>query len=113
MNELRVAGRAARDIDEILERSEADFGAVAADRYRRLLDVALQLLKSDPARAGVRTDADLPSGVRLFHLRIARNRLAAVDRVGRPRHFLVFRIRPGLIEVLRVLHDTMDLARHL
>jgi toxin ParE1/3/4 len=34
--------------------------------------------------------------------------------VRNPRHFIVYRRRtPDLVTVLRVLHDAMDLARHL
>jgi toxin ParE1/3/4 len=38
----------------------------------------------------------------------------AVGRVKTPRHFLVYRLAtPECIEVGRVLHDSMDLTRHL
>jgi toxin ParE1/3/4 len=31
-----------------------------------------------------------------------------------PRHFLIFRLRrDSAVEIVRVLHDSMDLARHL
>ena len=33
--------------------------------------------------------------------------------VRRPRHFLVYRVEPALLVVGRVLHDAMELERHL
>jgi hypothetical protein len=33
--------------------------------------------------------------------------------VRRPRHFLVYRFEPARLVVGRVLHDAMELARHL
>jgi toxin ParE1/3/4 len=33
--------------------------------------------------------------------------------VHRPRHFLIYRVEPALVAVGRVLHDAMELTRHL
>ena len=33
--------------------------------------------------------------------------------VRRPRHFVIYRFESGLVEVGRLLHDAMELARHL
>jgi toxin ParE1/3/4 len=33
--------------------------------------------------------------------------------VHKPRHFLVYRVEPGMLVVGRVLHDAMELSRHL
>jgi plasmid stabilization system protein ParE len=31
-----------------------------------------------------------------------------------PRHFLIYRVnRAGIVEIARVLHDSMDLPRHI
>lgn len=37
----------------------------------------------------------------------------AAEVVRRPRHFLVYRFEPTLLVVGRVLHDAVELARHL
>ena len=34
-------------------------------------------------------------------------------RVKEPRHFLLYRRRGKVIEVMRILHDARDLERHL
>jgi toxin ParE1/3/4 len=38
---------------------------------------------------------------------------AGTDVVRRPRHFLIYRFEPSLLVVGRVLHEAMELARHL
>ena len=37
----------------------------------------------------------------------------AAGVVRRPRHFLIYRFKPDLLVVGRLLHDAMELARHL
>lgn len=111
MRPLRFSIAAERDLDAIFAASAAQFGEVVADRYRRLVSAALQDLRVDPDRAGVRTRT--PSGARLYHLRHSRSRLERGQRIARPRHFLAFRIVDGGIVILRVLHDAMNLPEHL
>lgn len=112
MKSLRIARRAQRDFDDILEDSQVRFGAAVARRYARLLVKALRDLRVDPMRIGVQTRRELPEGLRLYHIRHSRGR-GGEREIGRPRHFLVFRdVDEGLL-VLRVLHDAMDLPEHL
>jgi toxin ParE1/3/4 len=56
-------------------------------------------------RAGTRARDDIRPDVRTLH----------VARQGRKgRHFVVFReAEGGMIDVLRLIHDSMDLPRHL
>ncbi len=113
MRPLRLAPRAQRDLAEILETSEDRFGARTADRYRRLFAAAFRDLSADPGRVGVRADEGVPDGIRLYHLRYARPRVSGQHRIVRPRHFIVFREVNGQVRVVRILHDSMDLERHL
>lgn len=113
LRRLIVAPQARRDIDEILRASEADFGASAATRYRQLILQALEDLRADPTRGAARTDARLPEGLWLYHLRHANGRLSAGLRVGRPRHFAVYRHDAQTMELVRLLYDSMDLRRHI
>lgn len=74
---------------------------------------ALLALADDPAGSMTQDRASLVRGVRSFHLRHVR-----VDepegRVRRPVHVIYFRaVRPGLIEIVRVLHERMEPSRHL
>lgn len=51
--------------------------------------------------------------MRSFHVRQVRQADPGA-RVRRPVHVLYFQlIRPGLVEIVRVLHERMDPSRHL
>jgi toxin ParE1/3/4 len=108
---LRIAPAARRDLERIFQESEEGFGARVADRYRRLVSAALRDLGADPERLGVRHREGLPEDVRLYHLRHSRGRDR--DRIARPRHFLMLRRVGSDVVLVRVLHDAMDLPRHL
>ncbi|MFT3663769.1 hypothetical protein [Piscinibacter sp.] len=78
----------------------------------RLSAAALRDIAAQPERPGSIDRPELGAGVRSWHLRLSRER-AASGPVRRPRHFLVYRVEPGLVVIGRVLHDAMELARHL
>jgi toxin ParE1/3/4 len=68
---------------------------------------------SDPEAPGSIKRETVRGGLRSLHLRNV-----PVDdpsaSVRRPVHLIYFRIiRPGLIEIARILHERMDPARHL
>jgi toxin ParE1/3/4 len=107
---LRLSAAAERDLRVIFAASEDRFGPVVAERLRRLVSAALQDLRVDAARAGVREE---DGGTRVYHLRHSRRRLPRAWRIARPRHLLAFRIIGDRIVILRVLHDAMDLPAHL
>lgn len=44
---------------------------------------------------------------------MAQYRLSAAGIVRHPRHFLIYRMQGGQLVIGRVLHDAMELARHL
>ncbi|MBS0316445.1 MAG: type II toxin-antitoxin system RelE/ParE family toxin [Proteobacteria bacterium] len=102
---LRVALSAQRDVAAIRAWTRRQFGARQAQAYARTLSLAIQALSEGPDVAGAGTRDDLAPGVRVLH----------VARRGRHgRHFVVFRVSgERCIDVLRMLHDSMDLARHL
>jgi toxin ParE1/3/4 len=77
---------------------------------RAILDVA-----SDPDLPGSSRRPEIAATARTYHLIHSRNHVATkVGRVKRPRHFLLYRTRPdGIVEIGRVLHESMDLAKHL
>lgn len=70
--------------------------------------MALETLSGGPTVIGVKARDDIAKG--LFSLHVAR-----AGRNGR--HFVMFRIAKEqddeVIEVLRLLHDSMDLPRHV
>jgi len=103
---------ARRDIKRILRWSEEKFGKGAALRYEALLVQAVRDIEADPARPGVSRRPYLPADVLLYHLGFSRDRVAG-EAVKEPRHFVAFRIRAARLELLRVVYDSRDLARHL
>ena len=109
---VTLAATADRDFLDIMDWSIDHFGSDAADRYAALIGQALTDLGDDPLRAGARQRAGLPEDLYLYHLASSRARVAG-DPVKAPRHFLLYRIDAARVEVLRILHDSHDLAQHL
>jgi len=115
MKSFRLTYPARFDIREILVRSELDHGVAASRRYERLIATALHDIAAEPERNGSMARPELGAGVRTWHLRGSRERARQWDGVvRRPRHFLIYKaIDPQIVAVGRVLHDAMELRRHL
>lgn len=110
-----LAPQVLRDIDAILAHSHERFGEPARLRYEALLVQAIDDVTDEPERSGARSRPEIADDARTYHLYFSRNRVpAAIGRVQRPRHFLLYRTRAAAqVEIGRVLHDSMDLGRHL
>ena len=115
MARLRLSHAAETDIIDILAWSQSRFGETARRRYEHLIVVALSDVASDPFRPGSLARSELGEGVRSWHLRASRLRVAAPGTVvARPRHLIIYRqTGPDLVAVGRLLHDAMELRRHL
>ena len=109
-----LSPEASRDIQETLRWSAAQFGRDAALRYEDLLVQALRDIGKDAERPGSQDLSDLLPGVRAYHLRFSRERTrTTLGIVHNPRHFIIYRRRGSWIDILRILHDSRDLGRHL
>ena len=110
-----LADAARRDIVAILAWSQEHFGADARLRYEALLARAISDLAENPNRAGSQDRPDIASNAKTYHISHSRSRVSAASRrVKRPRHLLLYRVKSrGHIEISRVLHESMDLPRHL
>jgi toxin ParE1/3/4 len=114
MFRYRLSEAAQGDILNILDWTHEHFGEAARLRYESLIVAALRDIASQPDRQGSRARPELGTGVRSWHLRLSREHIRnGPGIVRRPRHFLVYRFETGLVVVGRVLHDAMELARHL
>jgi len=115
MPRIVVSEPARRDITEILAWSVKNFGERSAERYQALFASALDLLKGDPNPTGSRSHPDIPEGFRIYHLQYrAKAAESALGIVKAPRHFIVFRLIPNdRLEIVRLLHDSMDFQRHI
>ena len=105
---VRLSASAERDFQNIIAWTQEQFDPAQAVTYADTLSDALEALTEGPTAAGVRDRRDILRGLMTLH----------VARHGRKgRHFVLFRVvgQPDTrrIEVLRVLHDAMDLPRHV
>lgn len=100
---VRVAAPARADLRAVIAWTRREFGPVQARRYRMAVEAALASLgERGPMLAGSRPAH--PSRPELRRFRLS----------GRGRHALIYREAPArTVIVLRVLHDAMDLARHM
>lgn len=105
--QIALTDRAERDILEIADWTAENFGQLQAAAYSKVIYTAARELELGPDPIGVKLRDDIFPGLRLIH----------VARHGRHgRHLILFRIvreRERMIEILRILHDQMDLIRHL
>lgn len=105
---MRIAGAADADFEAIIAWTLEKFGDVQAGVYAETLSSAVQALLAGPAQPGIKVRPEIGKG--LFTLHVARN-----ERRGR--HFVLFRADADparrQIDVLRILHDSMDRARHV
>jgi toxin ParE1/3/4 len=115
MPQYRLAPRAEHDIEAILEWTYEHFGNKVRTRYEALLAKAILDVAEEPERAGSHTRPEIAARVRTYHLRHSRDRVdTVIGKVRDPRHFLLYRSKDdGRVEIGRVLHDSVDLMRHL
>ncbi|HBE69096.1 MAG TPA: plasmid stabilization protein ParE [Planctomycetaceae bacterium] len=115
MRLFRISSVAESDIEDILAWTHERFGEAARVRYEALIAQAIIDIASNPDRNGCTPRHELAKSASTYHLHWSRNQVSeATGRVKRPRHFLLYRIADnGTIEIGRVLHDSMELARHL
>ncbi|MBI4213673.1 MAG: type II toxin-antitoxin system RelE/ParE family toxin [Chloroflexi bacterium] len=99
---VRLTKPAELDFAAILQWTIQNFGIRQARAYRHILREALAATRHGPDVPGSVPRADILEGCRTLH----------VPRPGR--HFLVYRaVSADTIEILRILHDAMDLSRHV
>jgi toxin ParE1/3/4 len=109
-----IAPAAERDVESILIWTHERFGEVAMDRYGKLLAQAILDVAADANRPGATLRPEIASSIGTYHLYHSRNRPPKNERVKNPRHFLLFRTeRTEVLEILRVLHDSVELSLHL
>ncbi|WP_202948091.1 type II toxin-antitoxin system RelE/ParE family toxin [Caulobacter sp. AP07] len=113
--DLELTLLARDDIADLLDASVETFGPIARGRHEVLIAVALADVCGDPGRAGSVERPELGEGTRTYHLRHSRDRARTEQgKVAEPRHLLVYELPDARrLRVLRVLHEAMDLERHV
>jgi toxin ParE1/3/4 len=105
---VRLTAAAEADVANIVRWTAKQFGEPQARTYAETLSGALAALMDGPTMPGARARNDIGRG--LFTLHVAR-------RGRKGRHFILFRVardqQGDIIEVLRILHEVMDLPRHV
>jgi toxin ParE1/3/4 len=102
-------------MEAVLSWTQVEWGEQASLRYEALLVQAIMDAATNPDLPGSSRRPEIAASARTYHLTHSRNHVATkVGRVKRPRHFLLYRTRPdGTVEIGRVLHESMDIAKHL
>jgi len=104
---VRLTKTAESDYQSIIAWTIRNFGDLQARIYADTLSAALVALAAGPSTVGAKERSEVGKGV--FTLHVARG-----GRKGR--HIVLFRVGSDehrrQIEVLRLLHDSMELARH-
>ncbi|WP_341520930.1 type II toxin-antitoxin system RelE/ParE family toxin [Pseudomonas sp. G.S.17] len=113
MSQYRISNAARTDIVDILRASQAQFGDAARHRYQILILTALQEIAALPQRIGTAGRDDIAPGLRSYHLTHSRqNARQSRSYVKKPRHIVFYRVDDDVIDVVRLLHDAMDVQLH-
>ena len=103
---VRLSAAAEADYRNILRWTKDNFGSTQARAYAATLSHALQALRAGPAIIGAKERGEIGNNICMLH--VTRNK-----RKGR--HFIMFRVNRSqgrnIVDVLRLLYDSMDLAR--
>jgi toxin ParE1/3/4 len=113
MARYKLSEPAEADIAAILRRSETVHGKEARVRYRACLTAAMRRVAADPEGRSTVDQAEVDSGLRSYHIRHSRHDSRATP-VANPVHMIFYRVaQPGVVEIVRVLHDRMAPGRHI
>lgn len=112
--ELDLADEALADVDAILEWSEFRFGGDGRDGYEALISAAFNGIIEDPKLPGSHERNDIRVGLRCLHLRSCRDDVGGgVRRIANPRHLVIYRCEGTVVQVVRLLHDAMDISSQI
>jgi|TARA_Y100000031_G_C8152375_1_gene352984 toxin ParE1/3/4 len=106
--QVRLSAAAETDFQNIVRWTSEHFGEGQAHAYADTLSLAIEALTDGPRIIGAKERDEIAKGI--FTLHVARG-----GRKGR--HFVMYRVEaptePPVVDVLRLLHDSMDFTRHL
>jgi toxin ParE1/3/4 len=102
---VRLTSAAERDFQSILTWTTEQFGEAQTRDYASILSAAIHALADGPDVLTSKARDEIAPGLRVLH----------AARFGRrARHMLLYRAGPdAVIDVLRILHDAMDIERHV
>jgi len=101
---VSLAAAAQTDLDNIAAWSTETFGHAQAETYiEAILDTIDELTALTPPSRSIARD-EIAKGMRTLHMR---------KRGRRGRHFLLYSQTSDEVRIQRVLHDSVELSRHL
>jgi len=102
---LRLSNQAVRDIAEALAFTLQQFGEKQRLIYQTIVRDALEELATDPENPRSKQRPEIHPDAWTMHLG---------GRGKRARHLLLYRIKNnGFVDIARLLHDSMEIERHL
>jgi toxin ParE1/3/4 len=102
---LRFSKEAVKDIEQVLAYTGTRFGAHKHLEYKELIRLALEEIAVDPIGWPAKNRVEVHPDVWTFH--IAKSGKKA-------RHLFLYRVvDEDFVDISRLLHDSMDLRRHL
>ena len=111
MLDYRLTEAAEGDIEALAAYTYENFGEGALDRYLGLMDAVVRKLRNDPECPGVR---EMEEGMKKYHLSSCKGSARVKSGIVKnPRHLIFFRVEGGILEIVRVLHESVDFERHL
>jgi toxin ParE1/3/4 len=113
--EVIIAPRARSDIASILAWTGENSGPQTSKRYGKLIATAIEQVAANPEISGSSPRPEIANHCRTYHLFFSRKSAGRPgDRIRNPRHFLLYRVtKSRVVEIGRVLHDSMELQIHL
>lgn len=102
---VRLSEQAEQDVIDVSRWTSRHFGPQQADKYVETILMAIDDLRHDPRPMDAKDREEMGRGVQTLH----------VTRQGlKGRHFIVYRVADVFtLDVLRLLHDSIDLAKNL
>jgi toxin ParE1/3/4 len=97
MYSIRFTEQADLDLLNIYIYTHNNWGEPQANRYTDSLRDAIYKIATEPERIGTVDRSYLRPGYRSYH---------------QQRHLIFYRVEDNYVEVIRFLHDSMDIATH-
>ncbi|KJV08840.1 hypothetical protein VZ95_15200 [Elstera litoralis] len=115
MRSLHITAAARADLRAIQTHTEQKFGPAARARYAVLLAQALRDLSENPLRPGSLKRPEIGPDLLTYHISFSKNRSRSTyGAVRTPRHLILYMLEgDSILAILRVLHDGMDIRRHV
>lgn len=111
---LVITAPAQTDLADIRIYTFDQYGSAGVEAYDAVLKQALRDIRDDPNLTGSKDRSDdlRIEGIRTYH--IMHSRVRAGAKVKKPRHLILYlHPKENVVVVLRILHDSRDLIRHL